>query len=177
MSAPVFLRGKEVTLRPVSEDHVPFLADHLNDPEIWQSLDRHRPTAPASVREWYETRRENDDIVDLLVYADGSPVGFVSLSVLNRVWRNCSVTFWVAPDHRGAGYATDALAELIDYAFADFGQHKILAHVFEFNAASFAVLEKLGFTEEGVHREEVYADGRYWDLHSLGLLDRDWEKP
>jgi RimJ/RimL family protein N-acetyltransferase len=32
-------------------------------------------------------------------------------------------------------------------------------------------LEKVGFTEEGVQREQIFIDGEYQDTHWYGLID------
>lgn len=57
--------------------------------------------------------------------------------------------YMLMPEHWGQGYATEASATAIDYAFATRDLTRILADVWEDNAASAKVLEKLGFAETG----------------------------
>jgi ribosomal-protein-serine acetyltransferase len=42
------------------------------------------------------------------------------------------------------------------------------------NARSRAIPERLGFTYEGVAREEGRGSGGFYDLAVYGLLDREW---
>lgn len=36
--------------------------------------------------------------------------------------------------------------------------------------------EKLGFTQEGHSRKEVYKNGKYWDKINFGILKEEWEE-
>ena len=60
------------------------------------------------------------------------------------------------------------------YAFDQRRLNKVIANAFDFNAGSRRVLEKVGFTEEGLHREEAFVDGAFVDIYRYGLLAREW---
>ena len=55
--------------------------------------------------------------------------------------------FWaIAPSHQRRGYATEAGRALIDYAFDHLNLGRIIATTTDDNAASLAVMRKLGMT-------------------------------
>ena len=57
--------------------------------------------------------------------------------------------FWAtAPEHQGQGYATEAAQALIDYAFQQMNIRRITATTEYDNAASIAVMRRLGMTIE-----------------------------
>ncbi|RMF80046.1 MAG: N-acetyltransferase [Chloroflexi bacterium] len=57
--------------------------------------------------------------------------------------------FWVLGEsHRGQGYATEAAQKMIDFMFNDFGLKRIVATTEYDNAASIAVMKRLGMTVE-----------------------------
>jgi [ribosomal protein S5]-alanine N-acetyltransferase len=58
-----------------------------------------------------------------------------------------------------------AVRALSEYAFAEFGFHRIFAEPYTTNAASARVLEKAGFTLEGIMRASVFKDGRILDQY------------
>jgi ribosomal-protein-alanine N-acetyltransferase len=62
-----------------------------------------------------------------------------------------------------------AVREICDLAFDTYDIECIYAEVFSGNPASCRVLEKAGFTREGVKRRGVYKNGRVMDgvLHTL----------
>ena len=166
---PVFLQGERVQLRTVESGDLPFVRRTLSDPDVWRTLDRTRPMdGPASER-WLERHSEDEDTVDLLVVEE-HPVGLVTLRDRNDVWGLSSLHFSIAADEQDAGYATDAAAVVVNYAFDQRRRHKLIAHVFEGNEASCRLLEGLGLDREGVHRKEVYVAGSFRDLYTYGLL-------
>jgi RimJ/RimL family protein N-acetyltransferase len=52
--------------------------------------------------------------------------------------------YWFALEHRGCGYATEAARALIQFAFETLNLHRIVATTEFENAASQAVMRKLG---------------------------------
>jgi len=105
---------------------------------------------------------------------DPEPVGRVAFPWVFDSEQIGFLSYWVTPEHQGNGYVTEATELFLDYAFRERGFHKLDAHVNESNAASAAVLEKLGFEREGVRRQESFVDGDWEDSLSYGLLAEEW---
>ena len=75
----------------------------------------------------------------------------------------------------GCGYVAEALPPLLRYGFGQMGLNRIEAIVDPRNAASGRVLERLGFTLEGVQRERYVVRGETKDGGLYSLLRREWE--
>ena len=73
------------------------------------------------------------------------------------------VGYWLGRDAWGNGYATEALALLVDHAFAEFDFVRLQAHVLAWNPASARVLEKNGFEREATFKRGAVKDGRVVD--------------
>jgi ribosomal-protein-alanine N-acetyltransferase len=58
--------------------------------------------------------------------------------------------------------------------FTSLGYHKIVLRIAVGNLASDRVAEKLGFTREGVLREELLIRGNWVDHTLWSLLDREY---
>ena len=173
MPGPVFLEGEQVTLRPPEEEDIEFLARNMNDPRVRRPIGSVGPMSESDEEEWIENA--NEDGVSLLVCVDGEPVGTIGLSDVMDTWGCAEIGYWLTPDAWGEGYATEATELLVAYGFDQLRFNKVVAHAFAFNAASRRVLEKVGFTEEGVHRQEAFVDGEYVDIHRYGLLADEYE--
>ena len=76
--------------------------------------------------------------------------------------------------HRGKGYASEALGLLIEYGFDEIGLHRIYARVIDGNEASRNLFTRLGFTQEGLLREHVFRHGKYRNMFMFGLLRDEW---
>jgi [ribosomal protein S5]-alanine N-acetyltransferase len=72
------------------------------------------------------------------------------------------------------GYMGEALAALIDYAFATLKLRRLEADVDPGNAGSVRLLERMGFTREGLLRERWNVGGQIGDSAFFGLLAREW---
>lgn len=178
MPGPIFLENESVTLRPAETTDTSFLRTNEQDPRVRASRG---VTAPVD-EEWAKRRLggtmgRNGDTLGLLVCADESPVGFAYL-IRERpnaqAFRFAELAYWVTPSEWDNGYATAAGRLLLDHAFSDLGLHRVTASAYVSNHASRHVLEKLGFTREGMRRKAAFVDGEWIDTAQYGLLAEEW---
>lgn len=184
MPGPAFLGGDRVTLRTVTEDdHALFERAH-NEPAFREGLLFRTPQTRDDVGRFVEERTSDENVLlvvcvdeDEGVGDDGTDdvetVGAVSLSDVTR--EHATLAYWLVPEARGEGYATEAAGLVVEYAFDTLGLHHLVAWTIAGNEASQAVLERLGFVEEGRLREHVYWDGVHRDAVYFGLLAREWD--
>lgn len=174
MPGAVFLQGENVALRTIEGENLEFLRDVINDPRVREGLTIARPVNERQEREYFEERLSSDETIDLLVCYDGDPVGYVTLHDLDQRSGHCEIGIWLDAEHHGLGYGTEASHLLTEYAFDELRMHRVLARVLADNDASRRVWQKLGFVEEGVHRDEAFTDGEYVDVHYYGVLEDEW---
>ena len=174
MTDAAFLPGDRVDLRPIEEDDLEFLQREINDPRVWRAIGRSRPINRAQEQEFFEDVVCSDESVNLMIVADATPVGTIGFNSLEWEARRAEIGYWVAPDHHGNGYGSAAAERLVTYGFDQLGLHRIEARVFEFNEASQRLLESVGFTREGVHRDGEFIDGEFQDVYWYGLLADEW---
>jgi len=86
----------------------------------------------------------------------------------------CEIGFTLAPDYQGRGYATEAVRLLAGYLFTVRGKHRITACCDARNAASAALLERLGMRREGHLRQSTWAKGEWTDDLLYALLHDEW---
>lgn len=177
MPGPVFVETDRLELRTVEASDADLIQRARMHPEVRRYVSGFR--APRS-REAVADEVPADDAVSLLFVPragdhEGQPVGQVALDHVDEAdgWANLS--FWLLPDARGNGYATEAAAELVAFGFRERGLRRVTANALAPNAGSIAVLERLGFSHEGTQREKTIVDGEYVDLEFFGLLRREWK--
>jgi RimJ/RimL family protein N-acetyltransferase len=140
-----------LTLRSVEEDDLELFFELQQDPvAIWMAA---FTSADLANRTAFDSRWQrilaDDSIVVKTVVVDGVPVGNV-LKYLADGQRE--VAFWIARQHWGHGYATEALRLLL----SEILERPVLAHAAEDNAGSIAVLVRNGFRITG-HRSALAA--------------------
>lgn len=173
MPGAVFLEGDRVTLRTVEDEDVNAFQRARNEPAVREGLGFTEPTSREGTEDWIEDMDGDDDAV-LVVCRDGTAVGNVSLSVVGR--HRVYVNYWLLPEHRGEGYATEAVELVVDHAFDALGLERVAAWVVEFNEGSRALLERLGFTREGRTRHGRFARGEFQDMLIYGVLAEEWRE-
>jgi RimJ/RimL family protein N-acetyltransferase len=82
--------------------------------------------------------------------------------------------FVLAREHWGKGYMREALAAVIDAAFGAMELRRIEAEVDPRNTRSGGLLQRLGFTREGLARERWINHGQPIDVELYGLLRHEW---
>lgn len=194
----MFLSDGEVALREVRREDLPLLRDWRNERELRTRTREFRPLTDEDQEIWYRRisgadRRDFMFVVEQhvppLVQEDPHtrtrkvlrdstqrPVGVVGICHVDFRDRTGEVSFYIGDDTaKGKGCATRALTLLHDYAFREMGLERTWAEAFAFNEASFRLLQKLGYREEGRLRRHVYRNGERWDSVMLGLLRGEWQ--
>lgn len=97
-------------------------------------------------------------------------VGTVSLSnIVRGVFQAAHLGYGIDHTLQGQGLMQEAVAEVIRFAFSDLRLHRLLANYQPANARSAALLQRLGFVEEGLARDYLYINGQ-WRDHVLTSL-------
>ena len=79
--------------------------------------------------------------------------------------------------HWGRGFMHEALSALITYAFDFYALRRLEAEVDPANDPSNRLLQKLGFTREGLLRQRWFDKGSVHDTNIYGLLREEWPRP
>lgn len=82
------------------------------------------------------------------------------------------------PDFWGKGYVTEAVHQVLSFAFTRFGVRRMeIGHMAD-NIGSKRVIEKCGFMYEGVRRQVYQSnkDGTYQDEWTYALLKEDYDE-
>lgn len=161
-------------LRSMERADLPFVHRLFNDPEVMRYWFV-EPTHSLAAMEDHFTRRLHDEAQRRFVIDDaGRRCGIVELVDIDLRHRNCEFQIIVAPDCQGNGYAGTATRAALRYAFSVLNLHKVHLLVDNTNAVAIGVYRKAGFADEGVLREEYFADGAYQDVTRMAVFQRDY---
>ena len=99
-----------------------------------------------------------------IVDASDTILGVISLELKSDIYRyQAEVGYWIGEPHWGKGIATNAIRLITDYGFSELNLMRIVACVFEGNAASMHVLRKNGYSQEAILKKSVFKHGKFLD--------------
>jgi ribosomal-protein-alanine N-acetyltransferase len=123
-----------------------------------------RSFADRSLFQWGIARRDDDRVI-----------GTCTLSHIDASNLRAELGYALGRAYWQQGLMREALERLLAFAFGELGLRRLEADVDPNNAASVALLEKLGFRREGYLRERWFVGGQVQDTALYGLLRREWE--
>ncbi len=165
-SAFVPLVTERLTLRPLRADDAEELHRLVNDWAVVRMLSRLPFPYPRELTdEWIgSTARQISSgtgyHLAITGHEDGQEmiIGCIGLR-LDLKPRTGNLGYWVGRRFWGHGVATEAASRLSRWALANLDLDRLEAHVAEDNAASAAVLRRIGFRMSGTGRERFLARG------------------
>lgn len=110
--------------------------------------------------------------------ATGDYMGSIGYTVLASPppGRVVHAGYFILPAFHGKGYTTEALLELLRYAFEEDGVFRFETGCFAENLPSERVMVKCGMIKEAHQAAVAWHDGKMRDRVAYRLLRREWEE-
>jgi RimJ/RimL family protein N-acetyltransferase len=87
------------------------------------------------------------------------------------------IGYILVPSERKKGYGSEAVRIIVDYLFLSKELVRVQAITGVDNFASRMVLEKAGFTKEGIMRNSGFIRGEWKDGCLYSILREEWKEP
>ena len=175
--------GKGIYLRtPQMSDHAAWAALREESREFlipweptWPNDDLTRSAFRRRLRRYQHDIREDEAYPFFVFRSHGDVlVGGLTVSHVRRgVTQTCSLGYWVGKSHSRQGLMSAAVAAVASFAFERLRLHRVEAACLPDNVASVRLLEKAGFTREGVARRYLRINGMWQDHLLFALLEDD----
>lgn len=177
--APFTRPGFRIRLRPIAESDVDGILEWINDPAItrnFASFDE--PISREQELEFIRAmQRSKTDHLFAVEWADGTgPI--IGTAGLHRIYwpaKNGRVGLMIGlKEVQGKGLGQEALRLVVGYGFERLGLHKVWLVHYADNARMRHIAQKLGFTQEGVLRDEYFHNDRWHDMVRHAILEQEW---
>lgn len=166
-----------VSLIPVHSTHQEQLRLWRNTPELNKYFRQSNDISAEDQKTWFQTisRSHNTQSIYFSI-AEGleeNLIGCAGLHPVNWTHLNAEISLYI-----GKGlvyiddiYAPKALQLLIDHAFAKLQLHKLFVEVYSFDFKKQVLFESFGFSVEGILKEKIYYNKKFYDSIIYSILN------
>jgi len=163
---PVSLDAGNCLIRPWRRGDHAALVRHADNRRVWLTLRDQfpHPYTPADGDAWLAHVAQQHPVTSFAIAVAGEAAGGIGVAPQPDVHRrSAEIGYWLGEAFWNRGIMTAAVRTFTTYAFDAYDLIRIFAGVFSSNPASMRVLEKAGYTREGVLRRSVVKDGQILD--------------
>ena len=142
------------------------LVKHADNRKIWINLRDAfpHPYALEDAQEFLQRATTQSPETILCIATVEEAIGAISFGLHDDVERvSAEIGYWLSEDYWGQGIVTAALKAVTAYAMRTHDLSRVYALPYEWNEASFRVLEKAGYVFEGRMRCSAIKDGKVID--------------
>lgn len=161
--------GEKVCLRAYREEDIPKATSFVNDEELKKLLVTNIPF-PMTLweeEEWVKSQKSSQNGSYNFAIEDIETkkyIGGCGIQEVNWLSRVATVGIMIGDkEYWGKGYGTDAMKVLMNFIFNNMNIRKIRLSTFSFNMRARKSYEKCGFEVEGILKDEIFKDGKYYD--------------
>lgn len=170
--------GEKVCLRAYKEEDIKKALQFINDKELMKNLTTKIPF-PMTLweeEEFIKSQKSNQKGEYKFAIEDLEAkkyIGGCGINDVNWLTRVATVGIMIGDkDYWGKGYGSDAMQVLIKFIFEDMNMRKIRLSAFSFNERALKCYTKCGFEIEGVLKDEIFKDGKYYDEMILSIFNK-----
>lgn len=184
MLSPVYpIVTPRLVLRPYAASDLPGFHDIRSRPAVCRYL-MISPMDREQARELLEQKAGEAELarpgqmlsLAVVLPGTGQLIGEAVLKWLSGEHRQGEAGYLLHPGHEGNGYATEAAAEMLRLGFGGLGLHRITGSLDGRNAASAAVLERLGMRREAHLVQNRLVKGEWTDEVIYAMTAREWAR-
>lgn len=172
------LRTERLILRPMHITDAPDMYEYACRDDLTEYLLWSPHPSVSYTRDYLayiESRYATCDFYDWAVtLADsGKMIGTAGFTKIDAPNNCAEIGYVLNPEYHGMGLGTEAAKKVVDFGFDTLGLHRIEARFMKGNSASEHVMEKLGMTFEGYHRDCILVKGKYRTVGFCAILSED----
>ncbi len=178
---PVFLETDKLYFSQFIEsdftEKIPFW---YSDKEVTQFLSRGTlPPLPALLKNDFDQLKQQNSEIQFAIMDKKTHqiIGLVGLHSINWLSRHAEFRILIGEKKFwGKGYGAQACELCVAYGFEALNMNKIWLGVNTENQKAFESYRRAGFKPEGVLRQELFKNGRYFDIARMSLLISEYKK-
>jgi len=162
-----------IILRRLTKNDRSALAVLANNKKIWDNV---RDLLPFPYTEndaldFIRMTMEEEIPMTFAIEYEGRLCGVIGLSPQVDVYKKTAeIGYWIGEPFWNKGIATTAVRLMTSYGLQSLDFVRIHTGVFEYNIGSMRVLEKNGYTKDGIFKKSIFKNDQIWDEHRYSII-------
>jgi RimJ/RimL family protein N-acetyltransferase len=172
-----FIVGKTVYLRPVESKDSLVYAQCTNNPEVRLTFFTIFPINLVRQEEQIRELYKQKDFIPftIVVKKTDKPIGITAFHRVDLASRAAVYSIVISdPGEWGKGYGSEVTQLMVEYGFSVLNLNRIQLHVVAYNTRGLKAYEKAGFRKEGLLRQAMYQNDRYYDFYVMAILREEF---
>ena len=171
------ISGTLINLRPIVKADAQGMFDSIADEEGLFLTGTKGDFTFERTEKWCAGRLDADERVDYAITLKDNPayIGEVVLNHIDDEERSANFRIALAgPKYYNKGYGSEAAYLMLKHGFETLKLHRIELSVYDHNPRARRVYEKVGFVKEGVRRDVLFWEGKYYSDTTMSMLEEEW---
>lgn len=169
----------EFKLRPWHITDLPSLVKYANNWNIAKNLTNKfpHPYTEADGQTFIEYATTGDSVHIFAIDINGEAVGGIGIHPQSDIFcKNAELGYWLAEPFWGKKIISNAVKQVVEFAFSNYDINRIFARPFGTNLSSQKVLEKNNFIVEGRFEKTLFKNNEYLDELVYAIRRANWKK-
>jgi RimJ/RimL family protein N-acetyltransferase len=174
-----FIVGEKIYLRGLEKnDLTGNMFQWANDPEVTYYM--FMGAMPATIElleeEYEQLVKSISDVVFVIVEKETDiHVGNVGLYLINWISRSAEFRIIIGEkEYWDKGYGTETTKLTVEYGFEKLNLNRVWLGVNAAHKAAIKAYKNVGFVHEGILRQEIYRNGKYYDAVRMSILREEY---
>lgn len=164
-------------IRPWRESDIDSLVRYANNIQIARNLTDAFPYPYTAdhARAFIGYANSDEPLHIFAIEVNGEAAGGIGIHPQSDIMRkNAELGYWLAEPFWGKGIVTEAVKQMVDFAFENYDIERVYARPFGSNIGSQKVLEKAGFTLEARIEGNIFKMGQFEDELIYAVRRANW---
>lgn len=151
--------------------------DWMNNPEVYKYLETRGNYTIEKLKDYLLGVEKMSILFWAITIKDGGKhIGNIKIDPVNTLHGLAEYGIMMGDrDEWGKGYAKEASKLVIDYCFKELNLRKITLGVIEDNISAVKMYYKIGFELEGLYRDHVIYEGKYYNTLRMALFNPNFK--
>lgn len=173
-----FLSSDRLKLVALEKEHLPKRVEFINDPSVQATLNFDYPTSLSKTEAWLAKNALSSNRVDFTILSttDGveSIIGFGGYVSFDRVVRKAELYIFIGKEYWSSGFGKEAYKLITNYGFLELGLNRVYGYQLDYNIKALNSVKSIGWSEEGLLREDVFSHGKLKNRLVVSILRKEW---